>query len=156
LFHDGEIIQGRKIKEKGKQKISELRQHSEKNEDMKKFISWLGDTSNDEVHGVLKWVMQDCNDTSMELEDHAKYGMIVKDDSKYEVIDYWCMIIKKYLQKGMKCSLLNCHFDEKLIMVIKKQSMFEHPQPCRLNMQLGDMHYWLHGFSFDEEYPQGV
>jgi len=88
LFHDGEIIQGRKLKEKGKQKISKLRKHSEKNEDMKTFISWVGDTSNDEVHGVLKWVMKYCNDTSVELEDHAKYGMIVKDDNKAKVIHY--------------------------------------------------------------------
>lgn len=47
MFHDGEIVQGRKFKEKDNQNISELRQHSEKNEDMKKIISWLGDTSND-------------------------------------------------------------------------------------------------------------
>jgi len=51
------------------------------------------------------------------------------------------MIMDKYLQKGMKCSLLNFHFDEKLIMVIKKQSLLENSQPCRLNMKLGDMHY---------------
>lgn len=100
--------------------------------------------------------MQDCNDVlSMKLEYHTKDGMVVKDDSKDELIDHWRMIMEKYLQKGMKSSLLNCHFGEELIMVIKKHSMFEHPQPCRLNMQLGDMHYWLHEFSFDE-YPQGV
>jgi len=123
---------------------------------MKKVTSCLADTSNDEVQGTLEWVMKDCNDASMKFEDDSKYGMKVKDDSRDELIDHWCMIMEKYLQKGMKCSLLNCNFDDKLVMVIKKHSMFKHPQPCILYMNLGDMHYWLQEFSFNETYPQGV
>jgi len=56
-----------------------LRQHSEDNEYVKKRKSWLKDTLNDEVHGVLKWVMKDYNDASMEL---VKERMIVKNDRK--------------------------------------------------------------------------
>jgi hypothetical protein len=52
-------------------------------------MSWLEDTPNDEVHGILKWDMQDYNDTSMEL---VKQRMSMKNDDQTKEGDHWCMI----------------------------------------------------------------
>jgi hypothetical protein len=104
-----EEIQGRKVKEKGNQNTLKLRQHCEENEYVHKPLSWLGYISNYEVHGILKWVMQDYSDACMEL---AKGTITMMDVSKSEINDYRCMIMEKALQKGTKCLLLICHFNE--------------------------------------------
>jgi hypothetical protein len=75
---------------------------------VKRTMSWLGDTStNSEVHGILERVMQDYKDASMEL---ARGKMTLNDG--YSVEYYWCMIMKKFLQKGIKCLLQICHFNK--------------------------------------------
>lgn len=68
----------------------------------------------------MKWVMHDCSDASMEL---SKDGIIMKDYSKDEANNHWCMIMEKCLQIGMKFLLINCHFDEKLMKVIKEHNI---------------------------------
>ena len=87
---------------------STCNEDNEEDVDVKREMSWLGDTFVDnEVHGILEWVMQNYNDVSMEL---AKKEMTVKDDDCVE--DHWCMIMDKYLQKGIKCLLKICHFNK--------------------------------------------
>jgi hypothetical protein len=71
------------------------------------MMNWLGNTSSNEVHGILEWVMKEYSDTSMEL---AREEMTVKDDDGVE--DHWCMIMDKSLQKGIKCLLQICHFNK--------------------------------------------
>jgi len=82
---------------------------------MKKWICWHRDTTYGKVYKVL----QDFGSARTNL---SKYGMTMKDDSEAEENDHWCMITE-----GMKYLLLNYHFDEKLIKMIKLQIIFEHP-----------------------------
>jgi hypothetical protein len=71
------------------------------------MMNWLGNTSSNDVHGILEWVMKEYSDTSMEL---AREEMTVKDYDGVE--DHWCMITDKSLQKGIKCLLKICHFNK--------------------------------------------
>lgn len=48
----------------------------------------------DEVHGVLKWDMQDA---SVKLEYHIKDGMSIEDYRKNGMINHWCMIMDKFV-----------------------------------------------------------
>jgi hypothetical protein len=70
-----------------------------KDANVKRINSCLGDTSvDDEVHGVLNWDIQSCNDTRREL---SKEEMTVKNDNGFEY--HWYMIMEESLQKGIKC-----------------------------------------------------
>jgi hypothetical protein len=112
----------------------------EEDGDVQRTISWLGDTSVDEVDEILEWAIQDYNDASMEL---AKEEMTVRDNDGDN--DHWYRI----MEKGMKCLLQICHFNQ-----IQEQSLFD--QSCRLSMQLKDMQDWVHKFLFSEKCSQRV
>jgi len=73
---------------------------------VKRTVSWLGNTSSNEVDRIFEWVMQYYSDASMEI---SKEEMIVNDDdgAKY----CWCMIMEKSLRKGIKCVLQIFHFN---------------------------------------------
>jgi len=99
--------------------------------DARRMNSWLGDTSEDEVHKFLERVVKGYNEESMEI---SKEKMKVEDD------DHQFMIMKE----GINFLQQICHFSK-----FQEQSLFE--QSYRLSMQLEDMQYFFHIFLFSEQ-----